>query len=146
MAEHEELEAIILLPDQAAVEAFRAGEGVLEHPRMHDSASSVSGGVASHKAVKAYAIDDDTVFDMPLTGGRVQVNAAANARMFGNGAAQPRDILSGAVRSPHEFQVNLTTCNYLVTNKRHDICACFGSKASSASTQKGGSRPPGSAL
>ncbi len=65
-AEHEEVEAILLLMDQAAVEVFRAGEGVLEHPRMHDSASSVSGH--PHHAIKAYAIEDDSVFDMPLTG------------------------------------------------------------------------------
>ncbi|CAL8470958.1 g10500 [Coccomyxa elongata] len=102
--EHEEMEAIILLMDQAAVDVFRAGEGVLEHPRMHDSASSVTGH-SRHHAIKAYAINKDSVFDMPLTGGRVCVNTAANARMFGNGAAKPSEILSGAVRSPHEFQV-----------------------------------------
>ncbi|KAK9901349.1 hypothetical protein WJX75_007725 [Coccomyxa subellipsoidea] len=101
--EHEEVEAIILLMDQAAVEVFRTGEGVLENPRMHDSASSVTGH--PHHAMKAYAIEEDTVFDMPLTGGRVCLNAAANARVFGNTAAQPSKILSGAVRSPHEFQV-----------------------------------------
>ena len=65
-AEHEEVEAIILLMDQAAVEVFRTGEGVLENPRMHDSASSVTGH--PHHAMKAYAIEEDTVFDMPLTG------------------------------------------------------------------------------
>ncbi len=66
-AEHEEMEAIILLMDQAAVDVFRAGEGVLEHPRMHDSASSVTGH-SRHHAIKGYAINSDAVFDMPLTG------------------------------------------------------------------------------
>lgn len=61
------MEAIILLMDQAAVDVFRAGEGVLEHPRMHDSASSVTGH-SRHHAIKAYAINNDAVFDMPLTG------------------------------------------------------------------------------
>lgn len=65
--EHEEMEAIILLMDQAAVDVFRVGEGVLEHPRLHDSASSVTGH-SRHHAIKAYAINKDSVFDMPLTG------------------------------------------------------------------------------
>lgn len=58
---------IILLPDQAAVDIFKRGEGVLENARAHDSASSVTDG--HHPAqLKAYGIDDDVVFIMPLTG------------------------------------------------------------------------------
>jgi hypothetical protein len=67
-ADHDEVEAIILLPDRAAVEAFRRGEGVLEDPRAHDSASSVTDGNARPMQLKAYGIDEDVVFDMPLTG------------------------------------------------------------------------------
>lgn len=59
----------MLLPDQASVEVFRSGEGTLEHPGMHDSASSAAGESAA--PIRAYAIngDADLVFELSLAGG-----------------------------------------------------------------------------
>jgi hypothetical protein len=66
-AEHEEVEAIILLQNQAAVEVFKQKEGVLEGQRTHDSASSLNNSLSPQ--LKAYGMENDIVFDMPLTGG-----------------------------------------------------------------------------
>ena len=59
----------MLLPDAGSVEVFRAGEGVLENPALHDSASSVA-SEAGAQPIRGYAIngDADTVFDLPLSG------------------------------------------------------------------------------
>ena len=58
------------------------------------------------------------------------LNAAANARVFGNTAAQPSKILSGAVRSPHEFQVRaipqLTGLSYFVLVLSRQSSVWFG--------------------
>ena len=59
------MEAIILLPDQATVEDFRRGEGALEQTQAHDSASSFTGPAV---ACKAYAIADDSIFNLCLNG------------------------------------------------------------------------------
>ena len=69
-AEHEEVEVVMLLPDVGSVEVFRAGEGILENPAVHDSASSAAGEGA--QPIRGYAIngDADTVFDLPLSGVR----------------------------------------------------------------------------
>ena len=58
----------MLLPDAGSVEVFRAGEGVLENPAVHDSASSAAGEGA--QPIRGYAInaDADSVFDLPLGG------------------------------------------------------------------------------
>jgi hypothetical protein len=59
------VEAIILLPDQATVDTFRKGEGALEQTPAHDSASSFTGPVST---CKAYAIADDSIFNLCLNG------------------------------------------------------------------------------
>ena len=59
------MEAIILLPDEATVEVFKRGEGALEQTAAHDSASSYTGHA---KTCKAYAIADDSVFNLCLNG------------------------------------------------------------------------------
>ena len=60
------MEAIILLPDQAALEVFKAGNGILGNAVVHDSASSSASSTSSN--ISVYAIADDVIFDMPLTG------------------------------------------------------------------------------
>ena len=60
------MEAIILLPDEATVEVFKRGEGALEQTVTHDSASSYTGHA---NTCKAYAITDDSVFNLCLNGG-----------------------------------------------------------------------------
>ena len=59
------MEAIILLPDQATVDVFRRGEGALDQDQPHDSASSFTGPAA---ACKAYAIADDAIFILCMSG------------------------------------------------------------------------------
>ena len=59
------VEAIILLPDEATVEVFKRGEGALEQTAAHDSASSYTGQAST---CKAYAIADDSVFNLCLNG------------------------------------------------------------------------------
>ena len=59
------MEAIILLPDQATVDIFRRGEGALDQDQPHDSASSFTGPAA---ACKAYAIADDAIFILCMSG------------------------------------------------------------------------------
>ena len=63
--EDDHVEAIILLPDQATVDVFRRGEGALDQDQPHDSASSFTGPAA---ACKAYAIADDAVFILCMSG------------------------------------------------------------------------------
>jgi hypothetical protein len=75
------VEAIILLPDQGSVEVFRSGEGTLENPAVHDSASSAAGEAAA-APVRAYAVngDADIAFELPLSGARARKNPK-NPRM-----------------------------------------------------------------
>ena len=72
------------------------------------------------------------------------VNTAANARMFGNGAAKPCEILSGAVRSPHEFQVKSTPPAapiFFISAHYHACVIRLGHRASCAPAQCVGSLP-----
>ena len=59
------VEASILLPDEATVEVFKRGEGALGQTAAHDSASSYTGQAST---CKAYAIADDSVFNLCLNG------------------------------------------------------------------------------
>lgn len=63
--EEDFVEAVILLPDQATVDVFRKGEGALEQTAAHDSASSFTGPAST---CKAYAIADDSIFNLCLNG------------------------------------------------------------------------------
>ena len=63
--EEDFVEAVLLLPDQATVDVFRKGEGALEQTAAHDSASSFTGPAST---CKAYAIADDSIFNLCLNG------------------------------------------------------------------------------